>query len=152
MHAKVKFLLNSRVIDLSRAFIFEIQSWRARLAARGKKRGQNLNSRYTELFFTGTKERERERKTERRRNHVITPTSSSMHRVNKHFFLLCEKEGNKSKKEGEKNFSLQGNERERSTVRDREGEKRKEERKSIDGGEEFTDRLKCQRAKGRTPF
>ena len=70
MHAKVKFLLNSRVIDLSRAFIFEIQSWRARLAARGKKRGQNLNSRYTELFFTGTKERERER--ERQKEEEIT--------------------------------------------------------------------------------
>lgn len=68
MHAKVKFFLNSRVIDLLRAFIFEIQSWRARLAARGKKRGQNLNSRYTELFFTGTKERERDRKKKKSRN------------------------------------------------------------------------------------
>ena len=133
MHAKVKFFLNSRVIDLLRAFIFEIQSWRARLAARGKKRGQNLNSRYTELFFTGTKERERERerKTERRRNHVITPTSSSMHRVNKHFFLLCEKEGNKSKKEGEKKFFPSKGTRERGPRSETEKERNEKKKEKV---------------------
>ena len=68
-----------------------------------------------------------------------------MHRVNKHFFLLCEKEGNKSKKEGEKNF-FPPREREREVhgqrQRGRETKRRKKKyrwRREVYGSAEMSE-------------